>query len=177
MTRAAGFTPLWGVEVSQSYITRRITGVKFESDTCGKVSRDAKNEPRSPADALLERRNHLAAVEEAVELLDGEKGAYAWGQRILSLSGVDPDELPDRCKIPEEGILDYKVPYQNITGQALKRLCPLSIMTRPSASSSCWFELQPELQKGNTVQLLVRAPARVRERQYSSAVGSSSSQS
>ena len=35
------------------------------------------------------------------------------------------------------------------------------------------MSLQPELEKGNTVQLLVRAPARVRERQYSSAVGPS----
>ncbi|KAK3236420.1 hypothetical protein CYMTET_53443 [Cymbomonas tetramitiformis] len=70
-TRAAGFTPLWGVEVGQGWITRILAGTKFTSSHYGKVARDQVGDPRTPDDALLERANHEYAVQQCTSLLDG----------------------------------------------------------------------------------------------------------
>ncbi|KAK3264207.1 hypothetical protein CYMTET_27037 [Cymbomonas tetramitiformis] len=71
-TRAAGFTPLWGVEVGQGWITRILAGTKFTSSHYGKVARDQVGDPRTPDDALLERANHEYAVQQCTSLLDDE---------------------------------------------------------------------------------------------------------
>ena len=108
-TRAAGFSAMNAVEVSQSYITQLLAGSRIASDHYGSVRRRQDGEPRTEDDQLLEIKNHQHACERVTQLLGGANNATAWGYSMTGAQAVQEDDLPTRCKIQEQAILNHKV--------------------------------------------------------------------